>query len=95
MFDGKWKFLIVSIIVYQGLLTLCLFDLVDVTAYLAREGRCGNCDGLFPFILTNQGGSDAAAFFTWCSALLILVNVVVWILSMRRRRPEAKPEDRA
>ena len=42
MFDAKWKFLIVSIILYQAILTWCLFDLVDTAAYLART-ECGEC----------------------------------------------------
>lgn len=36
MLDAKWRFLILSIVAYQALLTWCLFDLVDTAAYLAR-----------------------------------------------------------
>jgi len=36
VFSTKWKFLVLSIVVYQVLLTWCLFGLVDTAAYLAR-----------------------------------------------------------
>ena len=93
MFDAKWKFLIGSIIVFQAILTWCLFDLVDTAAYLARPA-CGDWCGrrLFGFILTNQGGADTAAFFTWASLLLVLANAAVWIRSMLRRRRDAGAE---
>lgn len=87
MFDAKWKFLIGSIIVYQAILTWCLFDLVDTAAYLARSD-CGDwCTRrLFGFILTNQSGSDTAALFFWASLLLVIANIAVWTTWALRRR---------
>ena len=92
MFDAKWKFLIVSIILYQAILTWCLFDLVDTAAYLART-ECGEwcSDRLFGFILTNQGGYDAAMLFAGASLTLVLVNVVVWVVASRNRRRDESP----
>lgn len=80
MFDAKWKVLVISMLVFQGLLTWTVFDLVDTAAYLARKD-CGDwCyDRLFGYILTNQSGWDTAVRFAWLSVLLIAVNVAVWI----------------
>lgn len=89
MHDAKWKFLILSIIAYQGLLTWCLFDLVDTAAYLART-ECGErcAEQLFGFILTNQGGRDTAMLFTTLGGLLVFANLAVWTVSAARRRRE-------
>jgi hypothetical protein len=82
-----WKFLILSIVVYQGLLTWCLFDLVDTAAYLARPDCGAWCrDQLFGFILTNQGGYDTAMRFLGLSLLLVLANVGVWIVAAFKPR---------
>jgi hypothetical protein len=87
MFNAKWKFLVVSIVIYQAILTWCLFDLVNTAAYLART-ECGDwCrDRLFGFILTNQGGSDTANLFAGASLLLIAANVIVWVVAARKGR---------
>ncbi|MBB4006543.1 hypothetical protein [Allorhizobium taibaishanense] len=84
--DSKWKLMIVSIILYQGLLTWCLFSLVNTASYFARL-ECGDwCyDHVFGFILTNQGAYDTALIFALASACLIAVNGIVWIASVRRQ----------
>ena len=87
MFNTKWKFLVVSIIIYQAILTLCLFNLVDTAAYLARPGCdkwCG--DRLFGYILTNQSGHDAAMAFAGASLLLVFANIIVWIWAALKHR---------
>lgn len=87
MFDAKWKFLILSIIVYQAILTWCLFDLANTAAYLARLDCGAWCsDRPFGFILTNQGAHDAAMRFAGASLLLIFANVVVWVGAALKRR---------
>ncbi len=89
MFDAKWKFLIVSIVAYQVVLTWCLFDLIDTAAYFARPD-CGDwcADRLFGYILTSQGAYDTAKLFAGISLLLILANIVVWIVAARKGRRE-------
>ena len=86
MFDKKWKVLIISMLVYQVLLTWCLFELVDVAAYFSRLD-CGEwCyRHTYGYILTNQGAYDLAVLFDWGSALLIVINLAVWIGSAVRR----------
>lgn len=86
MFDGKWKFLVVSMIAYQAILTWCMFDLINTAAYLARTD-CGDwCrNSLFGFILTNQGGYDTAVQFTAASVLLVTLNAAVWIAAALRK----------
>jgi hypothetical protein len=88
MLDAKWKFLILSIVVYQALLTWCLFDLVDTAAYLARSD-CGDwCSSrLFGFILTNQGGYDTAVWFAGASFLLVSANAAMWLAAALKRHP--------
>ncbi len=84
--DWKWKLLIVSIVLYQALLTWCMFSLVNVASYLARP-NCGDwcVDRTFGFILTNQGALDTARMFIGASIVIALVNVIAWIISIVQR----------
>ncbi|MEH0069787.1 hypothetical protein V6L77_04730 [Pannonibacter sp. Pt2-lr] len=56
MLAARWKVLILSIVLYQGLLTWCMFELVNISAYFSSS-ECGEwCDRRpFGFILRNQG----------------------------------------
>ena len=88
MLDAKWKFLLLSIVAYQALLTWVLFDLVNRAAHFSQS-ECGSwCeDQPFGYILSGQGAYDTAKAFGALSLLLILANIAVWIIAARRRRP--------
>ncbi|WP_430511611.1 hypothetical protein [Pannonibacter phragmitetus] len=87
MLAPRWKVLIFSLVLYQGLLTWCMFELVNISAYFSSS-ECGEwCYRRpFGFILRNQGAYDAAMALAGFSLLLILVNAAVWISSIWNRR---------
>ncbi|MFN4168014.1 MAG: hypothetical protein ACK4HD_06890 [Pannonibacter phragmitetus] len=87
MLAARWKVLILSIVLYQGLMTWCMFELVNVSAYFSSP-ECGEwCSRRpFGFILRNQGAYEAAMAFAALSLLLIAINAAVWISSTRGRR---------
>ncbi|MGO4339378.1 hypothetical protein AB4037_31165 [Labrys sp. KB_33_2] len=85
MFDTKWKVLILSGILYQGLLTWSMLRFVDTAAYFSRSG-CDDCAGqLFGFILSNQSAYDAATILLFAVGFLILLNTAIWIVSAIKR----------
>lgn len=87
MLATRWKVLILSVIAYQGLLTWCMFELVNVSAYFSSS-ECGEWCARRPFgfILRNQGAYEAAMAFAGLSVALILFNAGVWAASIWHRR---------
>jgi hypothetical protein len=89
----KWKILIVSIVLYQALLTWAMFALINTAAYFSRI-ECGEwcSDRLFGFILTNQGAYDDANTLVWLTLVIVAVNAGVWIAAWRADRRVARTE---
>lgn len=97
MLTAKWKFLIVSIIAYNALLTWRLYSLVNTSTYMATDYPCDTChDERFGFILRNQGAWDTTMLLVWLSVLIVIANAVVWIVSFwtgRSQAPDSPPAE--
>lgn len=96
MKSTKWKLLIVSVIVYQALLTWCLFSLVNTSAYFSSTNCGSTCyDHLFGYILQNQGAADTTQWFLAAGVVLVLVNIAAWAIEAvsraRGRRADEAP----
>jgi hypothetical protein len=87
MLATRWKVLILSLAAYQVLLTWCMFELVNISAYFSSL-ECGEwCDRRpFGFILRNQGAYETAWTLVWLTVILVLVNAATWLGSIWNRR---------
>jgi len=89
MFDFKWKALIVSMLIFQVILTWATLSLVDTAAYFARL-ECGEWCFSRPFghILNNQSASDTANVFLVLTAILIITNGIIWFRASRKKESD-------
>lgn len=89
MLTARWKALILSVVVYQVILTWALLDLTNTAAYLGTLDCASNCDSFFPYITRNQGGFETFSQLVAAGVILVLVNFVVYF---RTRSSKASKE---